>query len=300
FRPTPCCLESGSTSLSPTLVAQTVNRSEAITRPLFEDKMGVELEIYNQFSGKKGIWPLIGHAEYYSIKQKISKISLFNPIGISASKIVKKEIAITLNDQIEIADHLASAIHLLHTAGYIHGDLKQDNVLFLLKPYVTAGFIDFGFTFKPSETHALPFPMEEGYYGSIWFTAPELYGDKNFKGDLFKVETWALGVLLHYLFRGPPSWIALFPQSWKNGALEKKVTSQQQIDMFNKIRTGVEDKRKQLLSIKNRSVSSEYMLLIYDMMRLDPQLRLDSLAITKRVSELKERLVAEQMNTLSI
>ncbi|MBS0655846.1 MAG: protein kinase family protein, partial [Verrucomicrobia bacterium] len=154
----------------------------------------VEMENHRLFSGKKGIWPILAFGKYAKTTKdgnKIDQITAFTPYA-NLGDLFNKEFS--LGSCITIADQLACGLRYMHLLGYLHGDIKPSNIVVSQCPITNekkAGFIDFGFCFKFLEGKSLPFPLDEGFYGTIEPTAPELINNKQFTGDLFKVEVWA-------------------------------------------------------------------------------------------------------------
>ena len=158
-----------------------------------------DARIHELFSGLPGIWPQLAWQEYK--KNTISKITAFTPIAEGDLS------AVSCNEgqMIHIALQIIQGVHSLHQQGYVHGDLKLSNIL---KNADEVGLIDFGLAFKvgvDAPSHA----YREGYYGSVVYTSPEVLGVKNFAGDYFKTEIWALGCLLATLRKHPQlHWIS--------------------------------------------------------------------------------------------
>lgn len=159
-----------------------------------------EALIYERLKDLPGMWTLHGISDFTHETHGVQtrriaflmepatgsymKVSLSQPQNISASA--------------QIAQGLAG----MHSRGYIHGDEKGENGLVLLNPdgSVVAGVMDLGFTFRPGIDPVAHDVFPNGFYGSIWCTAPELFGNYLFLkegGDLFKAEVYALGDMLY-------------------------------------------------------------------------------------------------------
>jgi serine/threonine protein kinase len=113
---------------------------------------------------------------------------------------------------------IASGVAALHAQGVIHGDLKSCNIMLVrdnpndVHSNCHAQIIDFGFTVpaeigKTLNTDTSGSVYNDGYYGTIDCTAPELLGVINFCQNHYKVEAFALGYLMYKLyFRKLPIW----------------------------------------------------------------------------------------------
>jgi serine/threonine protein kinase len=99
-------------------------------------------------------------------------------------------------DAIWVVRQVAEALSALHRAGFLHGDVKPDNVR--LTEAGEAVLIDLGFAHRPGENAAF---LRAGYVlGTANYLAPELCADppaENFASDLF-----SLGVLFFEALTG--------------------------------------------------------------------------------------------------
>ena len=99
-------------------------------------------------------------------------------------------------EAVGVARQVAEAAAALHRAGFLHGDVKPDNVV--LTGDGTAVLIDLGFAHRPGENAAF---LRAGYVmGTADYLAPELCGARpreDFAADLF-----SLGVMLFQALSG--------------------------------------------------------------------------------------------------
>src|SRR5579871_88866 len=95
-----------------------------------------------------------------------------------------------------IVRQIAEALAALHRAGFVHGDVKPDNVRILSEG--NAMLLDLGFAHRPGENASL---FEEGYVlGTANYLAPELSGPS--PGDGFASDVFSLGVSLFEMLTG--------------------------------------------------------------------------------------------------
>jgi len=83
----------------------------------------------------------------------------------------------------EVLQQLISGISYIHEMGWVHRDLKLDNILFHDGKYIIA---DWGFAcpYKPSQK------LHQSV-GSLWYASPEIIEGKPYYGP--PVDVWSLG-----------------------------------------------------------------------------------------------------------
>lgn len=270
-------------SLPTVLVASSLNKNQAGYKIIKK-----ESEKHKKFSGHEGIWPLL-HSYKYKDESGSKKICLITPLAdCNLHNIVKRKIdkSFSLGDLIDIAYQISCGLDHIHTNGYFHFDIKSRNTLLSFERII-AGLCDFGHTFKIEEIRSI---IHNGIYGTIEFTAPELFGNKDFDGDFFKVEIWALGCLFYSIVQKKSlPWTPIMKE-----ARSKKIDQEIIAQMHLKIKETIEQEHFSIKG-KKRSTKEDYLLLIYDMLRLDPALRpLDVKTIISRIEILKAKWKEEK------
>jgi serine/threonine protein kinase len=95
-----------------------------------------------------------------------------------------------------IARQIAEALAALHREGFVHGDVKPDNVRILAEG--NAMLLDLGFAHRPGENASF---LEEGYVlGTVNYLAPELCGPS--PRDDQASDLFSLGVTLFEMLTG--------------------------------------------------------------------------------------------------
>jgi serine/threonine protein kinase len=98
-------------------------------------------------------------------------------------------------EQLEFASKFLSALARLYPQ--LHGDVKSSNVLYRCSGGdVEVKLIDLGLTACPQKG-TLSYIMEEGFYGSVFCTAPEVIGQDPGDVNWYKAEDWAVGCVLY-------------------------------------------------------------------------------------------------------
>lgn len=116
--------------------------------------------------------------------------------GESLRDRLKRTYALDLRTAMWVARQTAEAIAALHRNGFIHGDIKPENVC--LVDAATAILLDLGFAHRPGENDAL---FAQGYVlGTANYLAPETCGT-NPIADLAS-DLYSLGVMIFEMLTG--------------------------------------------------------------------------------------------------
>jgi eukaryotic-like serine/threonine-protein kinase len=122
--------------------------------------------------------------------------------GESLRRRLRRDYRVDVATALWVARQTAEALAALHRAGYLHADVKPDNIR--LVDAGTAVLIDLGFAHRPGENADL---RRQGYVlGTVNYLAPELCAlepDRDFRSDLF-----SLGVTLFEMLAGRLPYLA--------------------------------------------------------------------------------------------
>jgi serine/threonine protein kinase len=116
--------------------------------------------------------------------------------GESLRSRLRREYRLTPATALWIARQTAEALAALHRLGFIHGDVKPDNIR--LVDAGTAVLIDLGFAHRPGENAAL---LEEGcLLGTVNYLPPEMCGEAPTADT--SADLYSLGVTLFEMLTG--------------------------------------------------------------------------------------------------
>ncbi|ELP91583.1 serine/threonine protein kinase, putative [Entamoeba invadens IP1] len=101
-----------------------------------------------------------------------------------------------------VMDHLVDALCYIHSIGYIHRDIKSDNLL--VKKDGIIKLANFGSVAFVDEKH----PTRNSVIGTPFWMSPELIRSMDYGN---KVDTWSLGVTCFECAHGAPPYIDLPP-----------------------------------------------------------------------------------------
>jgi serine/threonine protein kinase len=116
--------------------------------------------------------------------------------GESLRRRLRRDYRVDVPATLWIARQTTEALGALHRAGFIHGDVKPDNVRLVSEG--TAKLIDLGFAHRPGENTAL---LGDGYLlGTVNYLAPELCAfDLHYDAS---IDLFSLGVMIFEMLTG--------------------------------------------------------------------------------------------------
>jgi len=114
--------------------------------------------------------------------------------GESLRRRLRRDFRLPISEAVWIARQISEALAALHAAGFLHGDIKPDNVRLIDDG--TAVLIDLGFAHRPGENAAF---LRSGYVlGTANYLAPEQCDPlptEDFQSDLFSLGTMLFEML---------------------------------------------------------------------------------------------------------
>jgi serine/threonine protein kinase len=179
-----------------------------------------EVKIYEVFRGVKGILQIraVCVHEFTSKTTKITgpRITLaMDKFEFDANQVYNKPDLLTTREKAQLFRDYIGGLCNMHEKGYLHADLKPPNLLFTRKGKLQGVIGDLGLAAANVVNNvALPFyaagHYAGGYYGSYWYTSPELFGVIDFAGDHYKNEVFAMGVSMYQMLKGKiPPWAGI-------------------------------------------------------------------------------------------
>ena len=112
---------------------------------------------------------------------------------------IKHEGALDIDEGLDIAEQVLSALDVAHARGVIHRDLKPDNVFLALKgEHAIAKLLDFGIS-KTLGEETLALTQTGMVVGTPYYLAPEQARGESVDA---RSDVWAMGVLLYEALTG--------------------------------------------------------------------------------------------------
>src|SRR5262249_32859117 len=109
---------------------------------------------------------------------------------------MQRDYHISLTDTLWIGRQTVEALAALHRAGFIHGDVKPDNIRLVADG--TAKLLDLGFSHRPGENTAF---VQQGYLlGTANYLAPELCANDPLADE--SADLFSFGVTLYEMLAG--------------------------------------------------------------------------------------------------
>jgi serine/threonine protein kinase len=116
--------------------------------------------------------------------------------GESLRRRLRRDYQLPVREAVWIARQVSQALAALHQAGFLHGDVKPDNIH--LTGDGNAVLIDLGFAHRPGENASI---LEKGYIlGTVDYLAPEMCGAELADGQ--PSDLFSLGVTLFEMLTG--------------------------------------------------------------------------------------------------
>ena len=116
--------------------------------------------------------------------------------GESLRRRMRRDYSLPLSTALWIVRQTAEALAALHRKGFIHGDVKPENIR--LVDVGKAILLDLGFAHRPGENASF---LEKGYIlGTVNYLAPELCGQD--PSDDARADIYSLGVTLFEMLTG--------------------------------------------------------------------------------------------------
>lgn len=117
--------------------------------------------------------------------------------GESLRRRLRRDYQVEVGEALWIVRQVVEALAALHRKGFVHGDIKPDNIRITDEGKAT--LLDLGFAHRPGENAML---LEQGYVlGTVNYLAPELCHSKQPLDDL-RSDVFSLGVTLFELIAG--------------------------------------------------------------------------------------------------
>ncbi|MCE5293401.1 MAG: protein kinase [Chlamydiales bacterium] len=269
----------GVKSISKALMLQNLKQATVVAQATTLDILSAETRgsvcreyhIAQELQGHPGIWRVHHGDKYIKEKNNKKKFTYFSDFAICNFSVPAKAKTLSLEALIKVTKTLLNALTYIHSKGYLHVDLKCDNIL-MKDTLDDAGIIDFGLSGKIDDERVIEF-FKCGRYGTRKYSAPELFGVKNFGSgeDYEKTDVWGLGLtLLRARLANDPTWFKFIPP--KGNAIEYEHKEAYK----NAIIEQIDVPLKALLQKKNPTKEEQLDIVIYQMVQSNPDTRLSA------------------------
>lgn len=151
-----------------------------------------EIELYKSINSKSVISyrdSFISDKEQYLVTELVK--------GTSIADFLKKEGRIVPKKAVMLAIQIAEGFQELHNNKIIHRDLKSNNIL--INETYNIKIIDLGIALGEDSQR---FTRDNTVIGTCYYMAPELVDTKNKFSISYKVDIYALGILLYEMIAG--------------------------------------------------------------------------------------------------
>jgi len=182
-----------------------VTKKDALTGLALEDR--VYDCIHGQYSGTPAGFALkIWYGEQV-INRKTCKILVLEKLGQTLGNIQRNmpRNRISPGNVMRIADQLIDGLEMLHATGFIHRDIKPDNIMVGLRQPSIIYLADFGISkvYRDKKQNHITQMIEMGFVGTRLYASPNAHSmiTQSRRDDLI-----SLGYTLIYLARGSLPW----------------------------------------------------------------------------------------------
>lgn len=165
-------------------------RKQYATDELAIDFLRREVEVCSQVSHQHLVAVLEAHfdeGENYLVMPRLK--------GVSVGQVLAKASYISVRQSLWIIRQVAEALDSLHSQGWLHGDVKPDNIMISTEGHVT--LIDLGFALRKSEAMVTELRTARG---SLNYVAPETMTSALASDE--RSDIYSLGVCLFELVTG--------------------------------------------------------------------------------------------------
>lgn len=233
----------------------------------------------------------------------------------SLGSLIENKVPVDAKAMFVFAKDINQQLGVMHARGFIHGDVKPDNILYRdgraqITDFGSSGKAEKG---KPLDPGVWASCYNEGLYQTIPFTAPELFANPSNK-EHFKADTFAAGVALYQLrHRRFPKWALTIDKNSKDRTDPK---NPKLIPLAKRNKAELKAAKEAVarliteeIEVKLKHLDSQYKagkppltleekndLIMYHMLRLNPDDRYTQEQLNTLIADLENRSAQEALD----
>ncbi|PHH72194.1 hypothetical protein CDD82_6131 [Ophiocordyceps australis] len=151
------------------------------------------------------------------VEEQMDKIHLVMELGPHGELFdyIKQRKFLSEHDTRTIYTQLFAALEFMHDTGWMHRDVRPENIVICNTEKLFIKLADFGLAARTQDTKTKAYVKRTTFYGSDVYAAPEVLSEPDKRSYGCGVDVWSAGVLLYICLCGfPPFSDELYSESF--------------------------------------------------------------------------------------